>query len=41
LEKIKAGYYSQLNVNQRASPIGPNLDHLELPHDRSRLPASV
>ena len=40
LEKIKAGYYSQLNVNPTGIvPIGPNLDHLEMPHDRGRLPA--
>ena len=39
LEKIKAGYYSQKNVNPTGIvPIGPNLDHLELPHNRERLP---
>jgi glutathionyl-hydroquinone reductase len=42
LQKIKAGYYSQLNVNPTGIvPLGPNLDHLELPHDRARLPAST
>jgi putative glutathione S-transferase len=40
LEKIKAGYYSQLNVNPTGIvPIGPALDHLELAHDRGRLRA--
>jgi putative glutathione S-transferase len=38
LEKIKAGYYGQLNVNPTGIvPIGPILDHLDLPHDRKRL----
>jgi putative glutathione S-transferase len=38
LEKIKAGYYGQLNVNPTGIvPIGPILDHLDLPHDRDRL----
>ena len=42
LQKIKAGYYSQLNVNPTGIvPIGPNLDHLELPHDRNRLRAAI
>ena len=42
LLKIKAGYYSQLNVNPTGIvPIGPNLDHLESPHDRKRLPAAI
>lgn len=42
LEKIKAGYYSQLNVNPTGIvPIGPILDHLELPHDRTRLRAAA
>jgi putative glutathione S-transferase len=41
LPKIKTGYYSQLNVNPTGIvPLGPKLDHLELPHDRQRLPAS-
>ncbi|HSK30776.1 MAG TPA: glutathione S-transferase C-terminal domain-containing protein, partial [Candidatus Limnocylindria bacterium] len=41
LQKIKAGYYSQLNVNPTGIvPIGPTLDHLEAPHDRSRLAAA-
>jgi putative glutathione S-transferase len=38
LQKIKAGYYSQLNVNPTGIvPLGPNLEHLEFPHDRRRL----
>jgi putative glutathione S-transferase len=38
LRKIKAGYYGQLNVNPTGIvPIGPILDHLDLPHDRDRL----
>ncbi len=38
LQKIKAGYYSQLNVNPSGIvPIGPVLDYLELAHDRERL----
>lgn len=42
LEKIKAGYYRQLNVNPTGIvPIGPILDHLELAHDRDRLPATA
>jgi glutathionyl-hydroquinone reductase len=42
LQKIKAGYYSQLNVNPTGIvPIGPGLNHLDLPHDRSRLPAAA
>lgn len=41
LDKIKAGYYSQLNVNPTGIvPIGPQLDHLDMPHDRGRLPAA-
>jgi putative glutathione S-transferase len=41
LHKIKAGYYSQLNVNPTGIvPIGPVLDHLEWRHDRNRLPAA-
>jgi glutathionyl-hydroquinone reductase len=41
LHKIKAGYYSQLNVNPTGIvPIGPLLDHLEWRHDRNRLPAA-
>jgi putative glutathione S-transferase len=36
-QKIKAGYYSQLNVNPTGIvPLGPKLEHLELPHDRGR-----
>ena len=42
LQKIKAGYYSQLNVNPTGIvPLGPNLDHLEWPHDRGRLHAAA
>lgn len=42
LEKIKAGYYSQRNVNPMGIvPLGPSLDHLERPHDRQRLPAAA
>jgi putative glutathione S-transferase len=42
LLKIKAGYYSQLNVNPTGIiPLGPNLDHLEQPHDRKRLRAAA
>jgi putative glutathione S-transferase len=42
LQKIKAGYYSQLNVNPTGIvPLGPKLDHLELPYDRNRLPAAI
>jgi putative glutathione S-transferase len=37
LHAIKAGYYGQLNVNPTGIvPLGPSLDHLELPHDRQR-----
>ena len=40
LRKIKAGYYSQLNVNPTGIvPLGPNLDYLDLSHDRNRFPA--
>lgn len=40
LQKIKIGYYGQLNVNPTGIyPIGPTLDHLDAPHDRTRLPA--
>ena len=42
LQKIKAGYYSQRNVNPTGIvPIGPTLNHLDLPHDRRRLPAAA
>jgi putative glutathione S-transferase len=42
LQKIKAGYYSQLNVNPTGIvPLGPDLDHLEWPHDRARLRAAA
>ena len=41
LHKIKAGYYSQLNVNPTGIvPLGPNLDHLDRTHDRHRFSAS-
>lgn len=42
LQKIKAGYYSQRNVNPTGIvPLGPDLDHLNWPHDRQRLPAAA
>jgi putative glutathione S-transferase len=42
LQKIKSGYYGQLNVNPTGIyPIGPNLDHLEMSHDRDRLRAAA
>ncbi|HEX9880770.1 MAG TPA: glutathione S-transferase family protein [Candidatus Binatia bacterium] len=42
LEKIKAGYYSQRQVNPTGIvPLGPSLDHLELQHDRERIPATA
>jgi putative glutathione S-transferase len=35
LEKIKAGYYSQRNINPSGIvPLGPELTHLEQPHNR-------
>jgi putative glutathione S-transferase len=38
MQAIKAGYYGQLNVNPTGIvPLGPKLDHLDLPHDRHRL----
>ncbi|HWO42183.1 MAG TPA: glutathione S-transferase family protein [Candidatus Eisenbacteria bacterium] len=41
LDKIKAGYYGQRNINPTGIvPIGPILDHLDWPHDRARLCAS-
>lgn len=41
LDKIKAGYYSQRNVNPTGIvPLGPDMDHLDRPHDRSRLPVA-
>ncbi len=41
LQRIKEGYYGQLNVNPTGIvPLGPDLEHLELPHNRSRLPAA-
>lgn len=42
LHKIKAGYYSQRNINPTGiAPMGPTLDHLDWPHDRNRLPAAA
>jgi glutathionyl-hydroquinone reductase len=42
LDKIKAGYYGQRNVNPTGIvPKGPILDHLEQPHDRHRLVAAA
>lgn len=42
LQKIKMGYYGQLNVNPTGIyPLGPNLDHLDMPHDRARLRAAA
>ena len=42
LQKIKAGYYSQRNVNPTGIvPLGPTLDHLDRPHDRERLRAAA
>jgi glutathionyl-hydroquinone reductase len=42
LEQIKAGYYSQQNVNPTGIvPLGPRLEHLELPHNRQRLRAAA
>jgi len=40
LQKTKAGYYSQRNVNPTGIvPLGPDMSHLNLPHDRERLRA--
>jgi putative glutathione S-transferase len=40
LQKTKAGYYGQRNVNPTGIvPIGPDMRHLDLPHDRERLRA--
>jgi putative glutathione S-transferase len=42
LEKIKAGYYGQHNINPTGIvPLGPNLNYLEKGHDRRRLRAAV
>jgi putative glutathione S-transferase len=42
LEKTKAGYYGQLNVNPTGIvPLGPDMSHLESPHDRNRLHAAI
>jgi len=41
LEKTKAGYYGQRNVNPTGIvPLGPDMSHLESPHNRDRLRAS-
>ncbi len=41
LQQIKAGYYSQRNVNPTGIvPLGPSLDHLDQAHDRGRLRAA-
>jgi glutathionyl-hydroquinone reductase len=41
LQKIKAGYYSQRNVNPTGIvPIGPSMEFLDSPHDRGRLPSA-
>lgn len=41
LEKMKAGYYSQLHINPTGIvPLGPSMAHLEEPHDRQCLPAA-
>jgi putative glutathione S-transferase len=40
LQNTKAGYYGQRNVNPTGIvPIGPDMSHLDLPHDRERLRA--
>jgi putative glutathione S-transferase len=40
LEKTKAGYYGQLNVNPTGIvPLGPDMSHLDSSHDRNRLHA--
>ena len=40
LQKTKAGYYSQRNINPTGIvPLGPYMSHLDLPHDRERLRA--
>lgn len=42
LQKIKAGYYGQTHINPTAIvPLGPGMEHLELPHDRARLPVAA
>jgi putative glutathione S-transferase len=41
LNKIKAGYYGQRNINPTGIvPTGPTLAHLDWPHDRTRLRAA-
>lgn len=42
LDKMKAGYYSQLHINPTGIvPLGPPMAHLDEAHDRGRLPADV
>ncbi len=42
LEKIKAGYYGQLNINPTGIvPLGPDTSHLEWPHDRARMQSTI
>jgi putative glutathione S-transferase len=42
LQKTKSGYYGQRNVNPTGIvPIGPDMSHLELSHDRERLGAAA
>ena len=41
LQKTKAGYYCQRNINPTGIvPLGPDMSHLDLPHDRERLRAT-
>ncbi len=42
LQKTKSGYYGQRNVNPTGIvPIGPDMSHLEMSHDRERLRAAA
>jgi putative glutathione S-transferase len=42
LEKTKAGYYGQINVNPTGIvPVGPDMSHLESSHNRNRLRAAT
>jgi putative glutathione S-transferase len=42
LEKTKAGYYGQINVNPTGIvPVGPDMSHLESSHNRNRLCAAT
>jgi putative glutathione S-transferase len=42
LEKTKAGYYGQTNVNPTGIvPMGPDMSHLNSAHDRARLRAAT